>query len=207
MAFIKSFMAVLFPLALIFLLLGFADLLSGFRFGLVGHFRLAFTATTLRMGKFQAPFVTLYRKYRWFLPILVIIFLVSVPLGIFFIIFDLMTIIWLLAKRSEMVKSLADKREAFREMLKGAEDKLPVLDMDIDDNGRIVIDAFVDTTEVLLNDTRFIGDDASMRKAFNKLPTSTKIRISKGVKVSEDEGVSSYEFTTASGVLSKATDE
>jgi len=207
MAFIRSFMAVLFPLALLFLLLGFLDLLSGFKFGLVGHFRLAFNATTLRMGKFQAPFVVLYRKYRWFLPILVIIFLVSVPLGVFFIIFDLMTIIWLLAKRSEMVKALAEKKEAFKEILKGAEDKLPILDMDIDDNGRIVIDAFVDTEDVLLNDTRFMGDDASMRKAFNKLPTSTKIRIRKGVKVSEEEGVSSYEFTTTTGVLSKATDE
>jgi len=207
MAFIRSFMSVLFPLALLFLLLGFLDLLSGFKFGLVGHFRLAFNATTLRMGKFQAPFVVLYRKYRWFLPILVIIFLVSVPLGIFFIIFDILTIVWLLAKRSEMARSLADKKEAFREILKGAEDKLPILDMDIDDNGRIVIDAFVDTEEVLLNDTRFIGDDKSMRKAFGKLPTSTKIRITKGQLVSEEEGVKSYEFTTSQGILSKATDE
>jgi len=207
MAFIKSFMAVLFPLAILFLLLGFLDLASGFKFGLVGHFRLAYNATTLRMGKFQAPFIIIYRKYRWFLPILVVIFLVSVPLGIFFIIYDLFTIIWLLAKRSEMAKTLDDKREAFKEILKGAENKLPVLDMDIDDDGRIVIDAFVDTEEVLLNDVRFVGDDASMRKAFNKLPTSTRIRIVKGQKVSEEDGVNSYEFTTSKGILSKATDE
>jgi len=207
MAFIRSFMSVLFPLALLFLLLGFLDLLSGFKFGLVGHFRLAFNATTLRMGRFQAPFVILYRKYRWFLPILVVIFLVSVPLGIFFIIFDIFTIIWLLAKRSDMARSLAEKREAFKDILKGAEDKLPILDLDIDDDGRIVIDAFVDTEEVMINDTRFIGDNVSMRKAFNKLPTSTRIRIAKGQLVSEEEGVKSYEFTTSRGVLSKATDE
>jgi len=111
---LRALIAFAIPVLVLFLLVGVLDLATGFRYRLVGHFRVAWGASTLRMNSLwgAAPIMFL-RKYYWFWPFLVVIGMLSIPLALLFILYDFITILYLIYTKDTWVQMREGRKAAF----------------------------------------------------------------------------------------------
>lgn len=105
----KAAAAIFVPLFLIWFLLIIFDLATAHKFELASGFRILWTTSSTRLSWTLRAALAVYRKYKWFLPILVMVFLVSPIFGILFIIYDIVCffLFWLSKAYQEIDGKLA----------------------------------------------------------------------------------------------------